>query len=144
MQANWIIQSAPGKERLVVDELAAQLLSDSPQWSTRLDDIKMAVGEACLNAMEHGNGFSASKLVKVTLTVTKACCTVRAYDEGSGVLAVEKSKREPERCDERVWLGDGDPRGWGLMFIYAFADSVTTGFENGCFYIEMQFKREAC
>src|ERR1700761_5491674 len=51
----------------------------------RIEDLKTAVAEACINAMEHGNHLSETHRVGVELSTTDDELEVRVSDEGTGL-----------------------------------------------------------
>ena len=59
--------------------------------------IAMVAREAVVNAVKHGNRWSAAKLVEVGFELTANALTIRVADQGDG-LAVEEVEdcREPE------------------------------------------------
>src|SRR5665213_4083808 len=50
----------------------------------RIEDLKTAISEACINAIEHGNKMDESLIVKVTLSMTPDSLEVRILDTGTG------------------------------------------------------------
>ena len=52
----------------------------------RIDDLKTAVAEACLNAMEHGNKLRPDARVVVTMKFDDGTFTVSVADEGEGLI----------------------------------------------------------
>jgi serine/threonine-protein kinase RsbW len=63
------IASVPGAEKAAM-ERAAEVARGMGFSDDRIEDLKTAVAEACINAMEHGNKMDASTKVGVTFTVT--------------------------------------------------------------------------
>jgi serine/threonine-protein kinase RsbW len=51
----------------------------------RVDDLKTAVAEACLNAIEHGNKGRPNARVVVTINYSRDDFIVAVTDEGSGI-----------------------------------------------------------
>ena len=51
----------------------------------RVEDLKTAVAEACINAIEHGNQLNDSLTVGVVLSTTDDELEVRVIDDGCGV-----------------------------------------------------------
>src|ERR1700712_184055 len=51
----------------------------------RVEDLKTAVAEACINAIEHGNQLDDSLSVGVVLSTTEDELEVRVIDDGVGV-----------------------------------------------------------
>lgn len=135
ISTRWEIASEFGREKTVINE-ARRLLLRRFVPSERVEEVLTAVGEACLNALEHGNGLRHECVVVVHMDLSDQACTFRIYDEGSGfdderLHAVRKAERQAS-----------DPRGWGLLFISSFADKVSLGRESGKFYVELLFYLE--
>src|SRR5260370_28143306 len=51
----------------------------------RIEDLKTAVAEACINAMEHGNQMNASIPVSVVLSMKPNELEVKVMDNGTGM-----------------------------------------------------------
>ena len=85
----------------------------------RIEDLKTAVGEACLNAIEHGNKMDTSTKVGITLTVEEAKLQVAVKDQGKGVGQVPSPsiKNKVEGKDQR--------RGWGIFLIKRLMNEVS-------------------
>ena len=70
----------------------------------RVDDLKTAVAEACLNAMEHGNKLRPDARVIVTMNYQDKPFTVSVTDEGEGLVElpedpdIEKKIEEVAKC----------------------------------------------
>ena len=72
----------------------------------RIEDLKTAVAEACINAIEHGNQLNDSLTVGVVLSTSEDRLEVKVIDDGAGVNGA------PHRPDiDRKVHGDEDPRG---------------------------------
>jgi serine/threonine-protein kinase RsbW len=85
----------------------------------RIEDLKTAVGEACINAIEHGNQLNDSLTVTVVLSTTDDELEVKVIDDGGGV------SRAPASPDmDRKMLGEEDPRGMGMFLIQALVDEA--------------------
>src|SRR5579885_2534124 len=50
----------------------------------RIEDLKTAVAEACINAIEHGNRLDASQTVVVILSIAENTLEVKVLDRGAG------------------------------------------------------------
>ncbi|MFP4323509.1 MAG: SpoIIE family protein phosphatase [Anaerolineales bacterium] len=77
----------------------------------KIEDLKTAVAEACMNAIEHGNAEDMQHTVSVVMIATAESIEVRVTDRGVKTLAM--TLPEP---------GQGDMRGWGLFFIENLMD----------------------
>jgi serine/threonine-protein kinase RsbW len=85
----------------------------------RVDDLKTAVAEACINAIEHGNQMDNSLSVAVVLSSTDDQLEVKVMDDGTGMAAPPPS---PDM--DRKMLGEEDPRGMGMFLIQALVDEA--------------------
>ena len=112
------IPSVHGSEKLAMD-FAADVARRMNFPKDRVEDLKTAVAEACMNAIEHGNKLDASTRVGVRLIVGKDRLQVSVEDNGAGVGKVARPDLE-SRMQGRV-----DPRGWGIYLIENLMDEVT-------------------
>ena len=80
----------------------------------RIDDLKTAVAEACLNALEHGNRLDISTKVVVVMTVQPEGLEVNVTDEGKQPIP----ERFPQPGDK---LGE---RHRGIFIIQSLMDKV--------------------
>src|SRR5512139_2357462 len=78
------IPSVMGYEKVAM-ECAASIAQKMGFTEDRIEDLKTAVAEACLNAIEHGNQLDTSTKVGITLTVEKTKLHVAVKDEGKGI-----------------------------------------------------------
>lgn len=85
----------------------------------RIEDLKTAVAEACINAIEHGNQLNDSLSVGVVLSTSDDRLEVKVIDDGSGV----KSAPHAPDIDRKV-QGDEDPRGMGMFLIQSLVDEA--------------------
>jgi serine/threonine-protein kinase RsbW len=84
-----------------------------------IEDLKTAVSEACLNAVEHGNKGRPEARVIVTINFEDSSFTVTVRDEGTGVQEI------PEDPDIRKKIEKLEPpRGLGIFLIKQLADKV--------------------
>ena len=85
----------------------------------RVEDLKTAVSEACINAIEHGNKLNESLSVVVTLAMESDSLEVKIRDHGTRV------KQEVHVPDiDRKMMGAEDPRGMGMFLIQALVDKA--------------------
>jgi serine/threonine-protein kinase RsbW len=85
----------------------------------RVEDLKTAVAEACINAMEHGNKLDESLSVGVTLSIIANTLEVKVSDTGEG----PQHATHPPDIDKKM-LGEEDPRGMGMFLIQALVDEA--------------------
>jgi serine/threonine-protein kinase RsbW len=85
----------------------------------RIEDLKTAVAEACINAIEHGNRLNEGLSVGVVLSAGEDALEVKVLDDGKGL------KTLPPRPDiEKKMHGEEDPRGMGMFLIQALVDEA--------------------
>jgi serine/threonine-protein kinase RsbW len=85
----------------------------------RIEDLKTAVAEACINAIEHGNQFNSSRTVGVVMSTCDDQLEVKVIDDGIGIA------RKPAAPDiDRKMHGEEDPRGMGMFLIQALVDEA--------------------
>lgn len=105
-----------GEVRLLQDRLEAALAAagwgEHPQFA-----IKLAVEEAAVNAVKHGNQMDPDKKVRVGYTVTPVRFDIRIEDEGAGFNPADVPDPTSEVFIER-------PCGRGLLLINGFMDGV--------------------
>jgi serine/threonine-protein kinase RsbW len=111
------IPSVLGFEKVAM-EFAASVAKMVGCGDDRVEDLKTAVAEACLNAIEHGNRFEAGMKIGVTLTVGESRLQVAIRDEGPGIGEVTTPN-----IDDKV-EGRATTRGWGIFLIKSLMDEV--------------------
>jgi len=85
----------------------------------RIEDLKTAVEEACINAIEHGNQLDSSMKVIVELIADGSKLQVDVHDQGKGIKAnVEKPDIDAKIAKKQ------SSRGWGLFLIKNLMDEV--------------------
>ncbi|HEV3505249.1 MAG TPA: ATP-binding protein, partial [Actinomycetes bacterium] len=124
--------SEPGNERQAIDQVAeavAGLGLDGP----RLERLKTAVGEATMNAIEHGNGNRPELPVTVSVVTDGTDVKVRITDQGG-----ERPLPDVETPDlEAKLAGLQTPRGWGLFLIQNMVDALNTAVDEHHHTIEL-------
>ena len=85
----------------------------------RIEDLKTAVAEACINAIEHGNRLNEKLSVGVVLSAGADSLEVKVIDDGKGM------KGHAVKPDiDRKMHGEEDPRGMGMFLIQALVDEA--------------------
>jgi serine/threonine-protein kinase RsbW len=111
------IPSVLGSEKAAMEK-AAEVAREMGFSEDRVQDLKTAVAEACVNAIEHGNRFNESTDVGVTMTTNESSLTVSVRDKGTG--PGETSKPD---LDKKM-AGKDKTRGWGMFLIENLMDEV--------------------
>jgi len=114
-----VLPSRFGYEKIAMDVAAtlAEIMGFSP---TRVEDLRTAVSEACINAMEHGNNLNAHNRVELLLVPGRRALKIQVYDCGRG-FPIEM-RTEPNIAKKLA--GEESPRGWGLYLIERLVDRV--------------------
>ena len=113
------VPSAEGNEQLALARVSA-IVGDLGMAPERLRRLETAVGEATMNAMEHGNRYDPDLPVVVRVLTGHDRVTVQIVDYGGG--PAEPAPVEPD-LDAKL---DGlqSPRGWGLFLIKNMVDDA--------------------
>jgi serine/threonine-protein kinase RsbW len=108
-----------GYERIAMACAAsyAKVLGFNPD---RIEDLKTAISEACINAIEHGNREREDAKVLVRLSAENKTLTVWVVDEGSGLSSIP-----PEPSIEKKIDNKEPPRGFGLFLMRNLANELS-------------------
>ncbi len=113
------LPSRLGYERIAMGTAAsmAKLMGFSED---RIQDLKTAVAEACINAIEHGNQMNAAVPVGVILSMPHPGeLEVKVLDDGSGM-----NTPAPKPDIDRKMTGEERARGMGMFLIQSLVDEV--------------------
>jgi serine/threonine-protein kinase RsbW len=114
------IPSSMGAEKLAMN-FAADVARSMNFPAERVEDLKTAVAEACLNAIEHGNQSAAGTRVGIRLTVGAGRLQVAVQDQG-----LRPGIPPPPAPDMESRIeGRTDARGWGVFLIENLMDEVS-------------------
>ena len=100
----------------------------------RIERLKTAVGEATMNAIEHGNKNDPALPVTVSVALDPSALRIRISDRGSG---------RPEGAGvatpdiEAKLAGEQSPRGWGLFLIESMVDEASESTVDGLHTVEL-------
>ena len=128
--ARFTLASVPGNERAAIAQVSDSVAGlNMPRG--QLERLKTAVGEATMNAIEHGNGNRADLAVDIEVVCAGAEVIVAITDRGG--------RSNPGRLDEsgveapdlaRKLSGDQEPGGWGLFLIRRMVDGMEVTAEG--------------
>ncbi|MFZ5817904.1 MAG: SpoIIE family protein phosphatase [Bacillota bacterium] len=107
-------------------------------YPRRAEDVAGAVGEACLNAIAHGNRFRTGVPVRVTLSAGPDWLEATVADTGPLFAPPEGP---PDLAAQMS--GDGPIRGWGFHLIRSLSDAVQLESLPTGKQVRMRFRREA-
>ena len=113
------LPNVDGYERIAM-ECSASFARIGGLVKERIEDLKTAVSEACLNAMIHGNERRPEARVIVTMYLGDRDFRVSVMDEGNGILSDVPSSRDIRRKVENL----EPPNGLGLFLIRQLVDQV--------------------
>ena len=107
-----------GYERIAMDCSAsfAKLVGFT---SERIEDLKTAVAEACINAVEHGNRGRPDTRVLVSMNFDDDIFSVSVEDEGDGISELPKDTAIMQTIDKLE-----PPKGLGTYLIKQLVDQV--------------------
>ncbi len=117
--AEFSVPSIPGNERQAMEQVALAV-RDLHLPTRRLDQLKTAVAEATMNAMEHGNHYQADVPVVIQVQATDTTLAVRITDQGEGPANIEAQMPDLEAKLAELQT----PRGWGLFLIKNLVDDL--------------------
>jgi serine/threonine-protein kinase RsbW len=112
------LPSRLGYERIAMDCSAsfAKMAGFAPQ---RIEDLKTAVAEACLNAIEHGNKSHPDTRVLVTMDFKDDRFSVLVKDGGNGIRRLPRDRTVMRRIENLE-----PPKGLGIYLIKQLVDEV--------------------
>jgi serine/threonine-protein kinase RsbW len=113
-----ILPNEMGYERVAMACSAsfAKIFDLTPE---RIEDLKTIVGEAAINAMQHGNKGRPDARVNVTFKYEDDAINIWVMDEGDGI-----NRLLPDPNIERIIDNLDPPVGFGTFFIKQLADYV--------------------
>jgi serine/threonine-protein kinase RsbW len=88
----------------------------------RVEDLKTAVSEACLNAMEHGNLNRPDRSVLVRMNYSDHVFSVSVMDQGEGMKETPEIPDDLD-IDKKIEALE-IPRGIGMFLIKQLVDQV--------------------
>jgi serine/threonine-protein kinase RsbW len=114
------IPSELGWERTAMD-VAGGVATRMGFPTDRVDDIKTAVAEATINAIEHGNALDASQKVFIVLIPEGESLEINVRDQSPTPFPPRSDT--PPVLDDKL-AGLATTRGWGTFLIQSLVDEV--------------------
>ena len=112
------LPSKMGYERVAM-ECSAAFAKIAGLVAERIEDLKSAVAEACINAMQHGNKWRPEARVVVNMNLRDDSFVVSVMDQGDGVPEIPEYPGITRIIEENV-----SPRGLGVFMIQHLVDEV--------------------
>lgn len=130
-----VIPSDTAAGRRILDQVLDQLKAQ--QWAGHdIFCVHLAMDEALVNAIMHGNRFDAGKQVRISCRLAPERVRITIADEGAGFDPnALPDPTTPARLRE--------PRGRGVMLMRAFMSRVEFSREGNCVVLEKQRSRGA-
>ncbi len=121
MSSNEITLTAPNTPEMevMISNIASSIAKSINLSAEQIDEIKLAVIEACLNSFEHSK--SPDKSVTVKFTPEKDQLKIEIQDRGIGF---NPSKVQAPDLKRIINGKEKRHRGWGLQIIRSFMDEV--------------------
>ena len=124
MRSGKVITSIPsieGYEEIVVESIAtmARIFGLSGK---KINNLRVAVNEACINAIEHGNQYDPEKMVDITYLFTDGEMVVSVKDSGSG--EIHPDFQQPDVAEQVKKFKQKRMGGWGLFLMKSLVDEV--------------------
>lgn len=112
------LPSRLGCEKIAMETAAnvALQMGFSPE---RVEDLKTAVAEACINAIEHGNRLDDTLPIGVMLSMDNETLEVKVSDSGKGPRGPAQVPDIDKKMHE-----EQSPRGMGMFLIESLMDEV--------------------
>ena len=91
------LPSTLGSEKTAIEE-AVTIATKMGFSKDRIEDLKTALAEACINAIEHGNKFDINSKVGITIASDDTALEVTIHDEGDGIdpEKIPKNRKNPD------------------------------------------------
>jgi serine/threonine-protein kinase RsbW len=116
------LPSQLGWERAAMD-LAASVARKMGFPGDRVEDIRTAVSEATVNAIEHGNKQDATQKVLIVLLPEGESLEINVQDQSPTPFPPDDESAAEATLDDRL-AGLSSTRGWGTFLIKSLVDEV--------------------
>lgn len=123
-----------GSERTAVAHVAAFALSAGFDRN-RTEEVKTAVGEAVLNAIEHASPKEPDNTIAVRYWMYKSSLKVTVSSKGQPFTPAGA------KPDIRAKIEGRDrPRGWGMYLMTQLSDTLEFGSDNESTFVTLTFR----
>lgn len=117
--ANFSVASVPGNEKMALWRVA-EVVESIGLSTDRVEQLKTAVGEAAMNAIEHGNQSQPEIPVEIQVLRDDTRLVIEITDQGGGP---PPGLRELPDLEQKL-AGLQTARGWGLFLIENMVDEL--------------------
>ena len=122
-KVSTIVPSIPGYEEIIVEAVGAMARIHEVPYE-KLNKLKIAVNEACINAMDHGNDYDPTKNVEITFEYNDESLSVSVTDSGSGNVSPNFDEPDLDEQFELFKTMEQEISGWGLFLMKSLVDDV--------------------
>ncbi|MBL9122710.1 MAG: ATP-binding protein [Planctomycetaceae bacterium] len=134
-EAEWVIPSELAEGSRVLEEILEQLANH--EWGTHdIYSVRLALDEAIVNAIKHGNRHDESKQVRIACKLRPRELWVEIADEGPGF---DPTAVPDCTCEENLEV----PSGRGLMLMRCFMSRVEYNQRGNSVVMEKQRAEKA-
>jgi serine/threonine-protein kinase RsbW len=112
-----------------VQERIIQLLESLSYDERDVFGVRLAIEEALVNAIKHGNRMDPTKTVRITCQVARHKVRIEIEDQGEGFQPEEVPDPTADENLER-------PCGRGIMLMRAFMSSIAYNASGNCVILE--------
>ena len=119
-EVTLVLPMAPDME-LVASQAASALAAFVGMSSDRVDEVRMAVVEACINAIEHSDASDGLLYLHIAVLGHDRPETLQITVRDHGV-GFDREKLVQPKIEEKI--GASSKRGWGLKIIEGLMDHV--------------------
>jgi len=112
-----------------VQERIIQLLEDLRYDERDVFGVRLAIEEALVNAIKHGNRMDPAKTVRITCQIAAHKVRIEIEDQGQGFQPEEVPDPTSDENLER-------PCGRGIMLMRAFMSSIAFNAAGNCVILE--------
>ncbi len=133
--AELIVPSQPGNERVAMEQVT-EAVERLHLPARRLDQLKTAVAEATMNAMEHGNHYLPDRPVSIKVLASQVALSVRISDHGGTRTLPSNSGIEIPDIEAKL-AELQTPRGWGLFLIKHMVDEMNISSDASHHTVEL-------
>jgi len=114
-----------------VQERIIQLLEELRFEERDVFGIRLALEEALVNAIKHGNQMNPDKTVRISCRAAMERVRIEIEDQGEGFIPADVPDPTADENIER-------PCGRGIMLMRAFMTSITFNATGNCVILEKQ------
>jgi serine phosphatase RsbU (regulator of sigma subunit)/anti-sigma regulatory factor (Ser/Thr protein kinase) len=137
LDVSFCVDSRPGNEREATERVA-EAIATLGLPASRLEQLRTAVSEAAMNAIEHGNEGREELSVEIGVVAAGGVLTVTLTDHG---LAGPVGDAEIPDLEAKL-EGLQRPRGWGLFLIENMVDELRVSDADGRHTVELVLNLE--